>query len=77
MVGSADMDQLEKLLGEKLDSESSTAGGWVMEQIGHIPGEGESFGYGDHTFTVTAADANRVLEIEVKKETVPEDSEED
>ncbi len=67
VVGSADMDQLEKLLGEKLDSESSTAGGWVMEQIGHIPCVSETFDYGDHSFTVTSADANRVLEIEVRK----------
>ncbi len=78
ILGSADMDQLEQLLGIKLDSESSTtAGGWVMEQIGHIPAVGESFTYDNDVFTVTAADGNRVLEIEIKKGTPQEEPEED
>ncbi len=77
IVGSADMDQLERLLDKKLESESSSAGGWMMEQIGHIPAEGESFIYEGDTFTVTGADGNRVLEIEIKKAPPQEEPEED
>ncbi len=75
ILGSADMDQLEHALGEKLESEGSTAGGWVMEQMGHIPVEGESFKYKDFTVTVTEADSNRVVGIEVQKE--PSEDEEE
>ncbi len=77
ILGSADMDQLEPLLGIKLDSESSTAAGWVVEQLGHIPEVGESFEYDNDTFTVTAADGNRVLEIEIKKGSPDEEPEDD
>ncbi len=65
--GSADMDLLERFFNKKLNYENTTAGGWVMEQMGCIPKVGDSFEYEGFTVTVTEADSNRVLEIEVRK----------
>ncbi len=64
--GFADKDQLERFFDQKLVSDSTTAGGWVMEQMDRIPNVGDSFQFGDYTITVTAADGNRVQEITVR-----------
>ncbi len=67
IIGSADMDQLEKYMGEKLESDGSSAGGWVIEQMGFIPCEGEGFRYKNFNVTVTRSDGNRVAEIEIHR----------
>ena len=43
--------------------ESSTVGGWVMEQLERVPVLGDSFQYQYLTVTVTNADERRPLEI--------------
>ena len=43
--------------------ESSTVGGWVMEQLERVPVLGDSFKYQNLTVTVTNADERRPLEI--------------
>lgn len=48
--------------------ESSTAGGWVMEQLERVPVLGDSFRYRHLTVTVTNADERRPLEIVVAVE---------
>ncbi len=65
--GSADKDQLERFFDQKLDTESTTASGWVTEQMDRIPEVGDSFDFGDFTITVTTADGNRVQEIKVHR----------
>ncbi len=75
IIGSADMDQLERCMHEKLQSDGSSAGGWVIEQMGNIPSEGESFRYKNFTVKVIKADGNRVVEIEVHREPAEEEEE--
>ncbi len=75
IIGSADMDQLERCMHEKLQSDGSSAGGWVVEQMGNIPSEGESFRYKIFTVTVIKSDGNRVMEIEVHREPAEEEEE--
>ena len=41
-------------------------GSWVIEQLGKIPNEGESFIYKNLTVTVAHTDSQRVLEVIVK-----------
>ena len=45
--------------------QADTVGGWVIEQLGAIPSNGEGFVYGDMYITVTSTDARRVLEVNV------------
>ncbi len=67
IAGSADKDQLERFFDQKLDTESTKASGWVMEQLDRIPEIGDSFEFGDFTVTVKEADGNRVQEILVHR----------
>ncbi len=48
------------------DTEVAAVSGWVMEQIGRIPVEGEHFTYETLDVTVTKTEATRVLEIAVR-----------
>ncbi len=73
--GLTDKDQLEHFFDQKLDTESTSAGGWVIEQMGRIPAVGDSFLYNDFTITVTKASSNRVLEIEAQKTATADDPE--
>ena len=53
-------------LNSESDSIFSTVSGWVIEQFGMIPREGDSFQYENLTVTVHKIDSRRVLEIIVK-----------
>ena len=65
---SADLDEMFELfeLPENPDTDSITVSGWVMEQLGHIPIEGDRFEYENLDVTVTSVDNQRVLEIIVR-----------
>ena len=71
---STQLDKMFEHLGMDTDdeSESSTVGGWVIEQLCKIPEEGDTFTYGSIDVTVTKVEARRIIEISVKKN---EDSE--
>ena len=58
-----DFRELFSLEGE---SEASTAGGWVMEQLGKIPVTGDTFTAGGISVAVTKADGMRILEMLVR-----------
>lgn len=57
-----DMYDLFSIRGE---SDSNTVSGWVMEEIGRVPEEGDHFVCEDLDVTVTKVDHRRVLEIRV------------
>ncbi len=73
--------ELEDLLEEfdidedDIESESNTVGGWVCEQMGKIPSEGESFIEKNLKITVTGVDNVRVTEV--LAEILPEEAEEE
>lgn len=75
VVCSGDLDSLYKFFDINKDAESITIGGWVMEQLGRIPNEGDTFKYENLDVTVTGTDYRRVLEIEVYRN--PENQEEE
>ena len=75
--GAAELKALLEELGideDDVQSESNTVGGWVCEQMGKIPSEGESFISDNIKITVTGVDNVRV--IEVVAEILPEETEE-
>jgi CBS domain containing-hemolysin-like protein len=51
---------------DSLDTESSTVGGWTIENFGHFPVEGESFVYENLTACVLVADGQRVEKVLIK-----------
>ncbi len=72
---STDLDKLDRFFDLDVDSDCTSISGWVMEQLGRIPEEGDCFDYEDLHVTVTATDYHRVLEIEVQR--IPHPSKED
>ena len=53
-------------LEEDEESESVSVGGWVLEQLGKIAEQGDSFSYNNLDVIVTNVEERRVLEIVVK-----------
>lgn len=51
----------------KSDSEMSSFGGWIVEQLGRIPTVGDSFEYMGWTISVTAVQYHRVMEAAVSR----------
>ena len=62
---SADLTDLFDLFKIRGECDSNTISGWVMEQIGRIPEEGDRFQAEGLDVTVTKVDHRRVLEIRV------------
>ena len=62
---SADLTDLYDLFAITGDCDANTVSGWVMEQIGRIPEEGDSFIADGLDVTVNRVDHRRVLEIKV------------
>lgn len=64
--GSAETEKVFEEIGILCETDYNTIGGWVSEQVGHIPEEGESFEYGNAYVTVKEMDRNRVAEVVLK-----------
>ena len=63
---SADLTDLFDLFKIKGECDSNTISGWVMEQVGRVPEEGDHFQAEGLDVTVTRVEHRRVLEIRVK-----------
>ena len=70
---SADLDDMYDLFEVKGECDASTVSGWVMEQIGRVPEEGDRFQAEGLDVTVTKVEQRRVLEIRVS--VLPEEEE--
>ena len=68
---SADLDDMYDLFQVKGSCDAATVSGWVMEQVGRVPVEGDHFIAEGLEVTVTKVEHRRVLEINVRA--VPEE----
>ena len=71
----ANLTDLYDLFSIKGESDSTTVSGWVMEEVGRVPEEGDHFVYENLDVTVTKVDHRRVLEIRVVVLDQPRDEE--
>ena len=62
----ADLTDLYDLFSIKGTCDANTVSGWVMEQIGRVPAEGDHFQSEGLDVTVTKVEHRRVLEIQVR-----------
>jgi len=60
------INDMFELLNIKAECESSTVGGWIMDELRRTPEEGDSFEFEDLTVTVTKTDSLRAVECEVE-----------
>lgn len=65
--GSVSLDDFCDFFGLKTDSEMVSLGGWVSEQIGHIPQVGDRVVCDDLTIRVTATEHHRITEAEIRR----------
>ena len=74
--GDADVTRLEACLDMSIETDSSSVGGWVMEELEHVPDPGESFIKDIWKVTVREADERRVILVMIQKnESEPADRE--
>ena len=73
VLGTADLDELAERFDVEIPSECTSVSGWVMEELGRIPDEGDSFDYKNLHVTVTATDGHRVVAVEIKAKPKPEE----
>lgn len=59
------------------ESDSVSVGGWVMEQLGKIPEQGDSFTFEHLDIIITGVDSHRVTKIQVLQNPKPEEDEDD
>ena len=69
---SANLDDLYDLFQVRGTCDAATVSGWVMEQVGRVPEEGDHFQAEGLDVTVTRVEHRRVLEIRV--EVLPEET---
>jgi len=63
---SADLDDMYDLFQVKGTCGAATVSGWVLEQVGRVPEEGDHFAAEGLDVTVTRVEHRRVLEIQVR-----------
>jgi CBS domain containing-hemolysin-like protein len=69
IVCSDDLENMMDFFHLKIaeESQASTVNGWIIEQLGRIPQEGESFDHESLSIKIHKADSRRVLEIIVRQ----------
>ena len=60
------IDDLFSMLDIKAESESSTVGGWIMDELKRTPELGDKFTFANLEVTVTAVESHRAVECEVE-----------
>ena len=61
----------------EFESDSVSVGGWVMEQLGKIPIQGDKFTFENLDIIITGVDSHRVTKIQVLQNPKPEEDVED
>lgn len=77
ILGAANQEKMFELFGLNEDFESSSVGGWVVEQLNEIAEEGDQFEYKNLSVVVDKVENKRVMEIIVTVNPVSEEEEEE
>lgn len=72
--GRLEIEDANELFGIELPNDQDTVAGFVMQQLGHVPDEGEEFTYEDLHVQVNEMDRNRIarLTITIMREKIEE-----
>lgn len=65
---SVDFDDFCCFFGIQPETEMSSLSGWISEQLGQIPQQGDQFQYQDLRITVVSVDSHRVLEANISRQ---------
>lgn len=77
LMGNANMEKLFEMLNRKDEFEILTVNGWVMDTLGTLPKEGDSFYFDNMKITVESMNRNRVEKVRlvIEPPTTSEDEE--
>ena len=64
--GSMDMSDFCEQFHIHPETDALSLGGWIMEELGQIPEEGDGFDYENISIRVIATEGHRVSKVEVK-----------
>jgi CBS domain containing-hemolysin-like protein len=70
------LDRLLSFFDIREEPDAATVNGWIMEQLGKIPEEGDTFTYGRLTVEVIKVEERRTEELRIIAAPEPEDEEE-
>ncbi len=73
--GSESIDDFCKFFDIEFESDSVSVGGWISEQLGKIPEEGDTFDFENIRVTVTVTDSHRVESAQIVKIDPPDEDE--
>lgn len=73
--GYADFNEFCEFFEIKTESEAVSLNGWIMEQLGGLPNQNDSFVYDNYKITVTETEMHRISQIEIEK--LPEETQEE
>lgn len=66
--GTVILEDFFELVGiEEEESDADTVSGWIMEKLGHIPDENETFEYNDLKITITETQNRRIVGVRVER----------
>ena len=70
-----EIEDVNEMFKVGIPNDHDTIGGFVLQQFGHMPENGEQFTYENLHFEINQMDRNRILQltITIKEETVLED----
>ncbi len=74
---SSQLEEVSELLSIPFEAESLTLGGFLTEQLQHLPKKGERFLYKGYNFQVQQATPKRVLQVLIFEEKKPDDDPEE
>ncbi|QBP42183.1 hemolysin family protein [Paenisporosarcina antarctica] len=63
--GRLEIEDVNEMFKVKVPNDHDTIGGFVLEQLGHMPENGEQFSYDNLHFEVNLMDRNRILQLTV------------
>ena len=77
ILGSASADKMFRMFDINEEPETSTVGGWVIDNLGRLPSVGDSFTFRNLLAKVTETDSKKVLEVIVMVLPVSDEDDED
>ena len=64
VMASANLDKTFRMFGvDDEETDATTVGGWVIEQLGRVPQEGDQFDFENLSVTIAKTSSRRVLEV--------------
>ncbi|HSO57789.1 MAG TPA: transporter associated domain-containing protein, partial [Paenisporosarcina sp.] len=63
--GRLEIEDVNEMFKVEIPNDQDTIGGFVLQQLGHMPDSGEQFSYENLHFEVNEMDRNRILQLTI------------